>query len=66
MEKQRDQYIGVNHYERNGARKSSLNGYYEREYTTRVGTLTLRAPRTRYGQFATDIFERYQHHEQAL
>lgn len=66
MEKQRDQYIGVDNYERGEERKSTRNGYYEREYTTRVGSLTLRIPRTRDGQFSTDIFERYQRHEQAL
>jgi len=34
--------------------------------TTRVGTLTLRVPRHRNGQFSTDLFARYQRSEQAL
>lgn len=66
MEQQRDEYIGVGEYERNSDRTSSRNGYYERDYTTRVGTLTLKVPRTRDGKFSTDIFERYQRHEKAL
>jgi len=34
--------------------------------TTRVGTLTLRVPRHRNGQFSTKLFARYQRSEQAL
>jgi len=34
--------------------------------TTRVGTLTLRVPRHRNGQFSTELFARYQRSEQAL
>lgn len=66
MEQQRDDYIGVGDYERSKERTSARNGYYERDYTTRVGTLTLKVPRTRDGQFSTDIFNRYQRHEKAL
>lgn len=66
MEEQRDQYIGVGEYERNDNRTSYRNGYYERDFTTRVGTLTLRVPRTRDGSFSPDIFERYQRNEKAL
>jgi len=66
MEQQRDEYIGAGEYERVEGRVSQRNGYYEREYTTRVGTLTLRVPRTRDGLFSPDLFERYQRHEKAL
>ena len=66
MEHQRDEYIGAKPYERLGDRKSNRNGYYERDYTTRVGTLTLRVPRTRDGQFSPDVFSRYQRHEKSL
>lgn len=66
MEQERDEYIGVGNYERNHERTSHRNGYYEREYTTRIGHLTLRVPRTRDGQFSTDIFDRYQRNEKAL
>lgn len=66
MEQQRDEYIGANEYERAEGRVSQRNGYYEREYTTRIGSLSLRVPRTRDGLFSPDIFERYQRNEKAL
>lgn len=66
MEKQRNDYIEVDEYERQEERNSQSNGYYHREYTTRIGTLTLRVPRIRDGNFSPDIFERYQRNKQAL
>ncbi|MGI6577713.1 MAG: transposase [Eubacteriales bacterium] len=41
-------------------------GFENRQMTTRVGTLTLRVPRHRNGQFSTELFARYQRSEQAL
>ncbi|AVU15718.1 hypothetical protein B6178_03010 [Staphylococcus aureus] len=41
-------------------------GYYERSFTTRVGTLELKVPRTRDGHFSPTVFERYQRNEKAL
>lgn len=66
MEIQRDAYCQVSQYERSSERTAQRNGYYERELTTRVGTLDLRVPRTRDGEFSPDIFERYQRNEKAL
>jgi transposase-like protein len=66
MEAQRDQYINAGSYERTSDRTDYRNGYYERDYTVRVGTLTLKVPRTRDGKFSTDVFERYQRCEKAL
>lgn len=66
MEKQRDDYIGVGEYVRDDQRTSHRNGYYEREFTTRIGTLDLIVPRTRDGLFSPDLFERYQRNEKAL
>nr|WP_276934415.1 transposase [Globicatella sulfidifaciens] len=42
------------------------NGFYDREYTTKLGTLNLRVPRSKDGKFSTEIFERYQRNENAL
>ena len=42
------------------------NGYRDREMQTRVGTLTLRVPRTREGEFSPELWERYQRSEQAF
>lgn len=66
MEKERDDYIQADHYARVNERVSSRNGYYERSYTTRVGTLELLVPRTRDGAFSPSVFERYQRNEKAL
>jgi putative transposase len=53
-------------YERTEERTAYRNGYRNRELTTRVGTITLRVPRHRNGQFSTELFARYQRSEQAL
>ena len=66
MEEQRTEYIQAQEYERTNDRRSQRNGYYERAYTTRVGTLELTVPRTRDGEFSPTIFERYQRNEKAL
>ena len=58
--------IGAQRYERTDERTAYRNGIRDRELTTRVGTLTLKIPRLRNGQFSTDMFERYQRSEQAL
>lgn len=66
MEKQRDEYIQADNYERSNSRNSQRNGYYEREYTTRVGTLELLVPRTRDGKFSPDIIEKYSRTEKSI
>src|SRR5690625_391058 len=66
MEEQRTEYIQAQAYERTNDRRSQRNGYYERAYTTRVGTLGLTVPRTRDGEFSPTTFERYQRNENAL
>lgn len=53
-------------YERTEERTAYRNGSYERSMTTRVGTLKLRIPRHRNGDFSTELFQRYQRSEQAL
>ena len=58
--------IGAERYERTDERTAYRNGTRDRELITRVGTLTLKIPRLRDGQFSTDMFERYQRSEQAL
>lgn len=42
------------------------NGSYPHQLTTWVGTIALRVPRFRNGQFSTEMFARYQRSEQAL
>jgi len=51
MENQRTEYIQATEYERSNERISQRNGYYERTWTTRIGTIELSVPRTRDGKF---------------
>jgi putative transposase len=63
---QSSEQIGAEPYERTEERTAYRNGFRDRQMTTRVGTLTLRVPRHRNGQFSTELFTRYQRSEQAL
>lgn len=63
---QSTEQLGADPYERTEGRTAYRNGTRERQLTTRVGTLTLRVPRHRNGQFSTELFMRYQRSEQAL
>jgi len=47
----RDQYLGVREYERSPARTDARNGFYERDFVTRLGTLRVRVARTRQQAF---------------
>ena len=66
MEAERDEHIGAGHYERSDQRRTSRNGYKPRQLYTRVGTLKLRVPQTRDGEFYPSILQRYQRSEKAL
>src|SRR5437762_7020687 len=51
-ERQRDRYSGWGRYERRrGRRRVYRNGYYERDFVTRFGTIRLRVARTREKSF---------------
>ena len=63
---QSTEQIRAQPYERTEERTAYRNGFRDRQLTTRVGTLTLRVPRHRDGQFSTELFARYQRSEQAL
>src|SRR5690625_3103901 len=66
MEKERDNYLKVNAYERSEERRDYRNGYYERELLMNIGSISLRVPRTRNGGFATSVFEKYQRSDQSF
>ncbi len=66
MEKERDDYLQAAAYERSDTRRDYRNGYYERELTMSIGKITLRVPRTREGDFAPSVFEKYARCDQAL
>jgi putative transposase len=60
------QFVGAAPHERSATRKGWRNGHRRRRFTTRAGTLELRVPRDRAGQFPPSLFARYQRNEQAF
>lgn len=66
MEKERDDYLKVPAYARSGDRSDYRNGYYERDFMMSVGKIKLRVPRTRSGEFAPTVFEKYKRCDKAF
>ena len=60
------QKVGANPYERTEERKTQRNGYREREWNTRLGTLDLKIPKLRQGSFFPSILEPRRRAEQTL
>lgn len=63
---QATEQIRAEPYERCEDRVTSRNGYRDRGLQTRVGSLTLKVPKLREGNFTTELFSAYQRSEQAL
>src|SRR5271157_2523492 len=60
-QRQRDRFSGWGRYERgSGLRRDYRNGYYERDFVTRFGTIRLRVARTRGKSFLPRGIERFQ------
>src|SRR5690625_1904940 len=53
-------------YDRDPNRHDFRNGYYERDFTLNIGKIKLEVPRTRSGNFSTEVFEKYKRCDQAL
>ena len=66
LEREFNNFIGVEKSERSENRNGYRNGYYERDLNLRIGTITLRVCRDRDGAFQPQVFERYQRLEKAL
>lgn len=66
LKREFDNFIVAQEYERTSERKGLRNGTYERNLTTRIGTITLKVCRDRDGEFQTELFDRYQRSEKAL
>ncbi len=66
MEVEVSQQLGAERYERTGDRVGQRNGYREREWATRVGTIGLRVPRVREGGYVPGWLEPRKRAEQAL
>ena len=66
LEAQVSEHLCAQPYERTEERRGYRNGSKPRALTTRVGTLELRVPQVREGEFSTDLFARFQRSEQAF
>jgi transposase-like protein len=60
------QHLGAAKHERTPERTGQRNGYRERDWDTRVGTLELRVPRVRDGSFFPSLLEPRKRAERAL
>jgi putative transposase len=66
MELEVTQQVGAERHERTAERTGQRNGYRERAWDTRVGTLELRVPRVRDGSFVPSLLEPRRRAERAL
>ena len=66
MELEVSQYLGAERHERTPARTGQRNGYRERTWDTRVGTIDLRVPRARDGSYFPSLLEPRKRAERAL
>ena len=66
MELEVTQHIGAQPYERTAERTGQRNGYRERSWDTRVGTLQLQVPRVRDGSFFPSLLDPRKRAERAL
>ena len=66
MELEVAQHLGAERYQRSPERQGERNGYRERTWDTRVGTLDLRVPRVRDGSYFPSLLEPRKRAERAL
>ena len=67
MSAEADALCGADYGERSGDRVNRRNGYRERDFDTRAGTVELRVPKLRQGSYYPDwLFERRRRAERAL
>jgi putative transposase len=66
MELEVTRHVGAARHERTAERTGQRNGYREREWDTRVGTLELRVPRVRDGSYFPSLLDPRKRGERAL
>ncbi len=66
MELEVSQRLGAERHERTTTRTGQRNGYRERQWDTRVGSIDLKVPRVRDGGFIPSLLEPRKRAEQAL
>ncbi len=63
---ERQCFLNAHPYQRSEQRVDQANGFYERKLTTRLGVVPLKVPRTRSGQFRTQVLVRYGRREPVI
>ena len=66
MELEVAQHVGAEKYERAASRSGERNGYRDRNWDTRVGSIELRVPRVRDGGYYPALLEPRRRGERAL
>ena len=66
MELEVTRHVGAERHERTSERTGQRNGYREREWDTRVGTIELRVPRVRDGSYFPSLLDPRKRAERAL
>ena len=66
MEMEVEEYVGAARHERSAERVGQRNGYRERSWDTRVGTVELRVPRVRDSSYFPSLLEPRKRAERAL
>jgi putative transposase len=66
MELEVSQQLGAERHERSPLRQGQRNGYREREWDTRVGTIELKVPRVRDGSYFPSLLEPRRRAERAM
>lgn len=66
MDSEVSSIVGAEKYERSGERNTYRNGYRDREWNTRLGTLELKIPKLRQGSYFPSLLEPRKMSEKAL
>jgi putative transposase len=66
MEMEVEEHVGAGRHERSSGRTGQRNGYRQRSWDTRVGTVELRVPRVRDGGYFPSLLEPRRRAERAL
>ncbi|PLS83571.1 MAG: IS256 family transposase [Actinobacteria bacterium] len=66
MEMEVEEHLGAGRHERSAGRRGQRNGYRERSWDTRAGSVELRVPRVRDGSYFPSLLEPRRRAERAL
>lgn len=66
MDSEVSSIVGAEKYERSGERNTYRNGYRDRDWNTRLGTLELKIPKLRQGSYFPSLLEPRKMSEKAL